>query len=106
MNIGKTILSNLFRFYRKRKLDDAEYVPVAKVIIEGITEAMTEAGFAKKDVKRAEKDLRVFNRDLYVDLWLKHAKEDLGEKDVDIDAEIEDATYYFDYIYKHGEHPR
>jgi len=75
ITIGKAVLNNLFRFYEERGLDDAEYIPVVRVIIEGIAEAMPSAGFDKKDVKAAAKTLRALNRDLYVKEWLKHARE-------------------------------
>jgi hypothetical protein len=105
ISIGKAVLSDLFRFYEDRGLDDAEYIPVVRVIIECIAKAMTSAGMDKKEVKAAEKTLRAFNRDLYVDGWLTNAREKSGEKELEMDAEAENGHYYFDYIYKHGDHP-
>jgi len=105
ISIGKAVLSNLYRHYNKVGLDDAEYIPVVRVIIEGIAKAMTEAGVDKKEVKAAEETLKKFNRDLYLKGWLKNAKEEL-ESEFDLEEETEAGTYYFDYIYKHGEHPR
>ena len=106
ISIGKTVLSNLYRHYNKVGLDDAEYIPVIRVIIEGIAKAMAEAGVDKKDVKAVEKTLQRFNLDLYLKGWLKNAKEELGKSEFDMEEETEAGTYYFDYIYKHGEHPR
>jgi hypothetical protein len=106
ISIGKAILSNLYRHYNKVGLDDAEYIPVIRVIIEGIAKAMAETGVDKKDVKAVEKALQRFNLDLYLKGWLKNAKEELGKSEFDLEEETEAGTYYFDYIYKHGEHPR
>jgi len=106
ISIGKVVLSGLYRHYNKLGLDDAEYIPVIRVIIEGIAKAMTEAGLDKKGAKVAEKTLQRFNLDLYLKGWLKNAKEELGKSEFDLDEETEAGTYYFDYIYKHGEHPR
>jgi len=53
-----------------------------------------------------EKILQKFNLDSYLKGWLKNAKEELGESEFDGEEETEEGTYYFDYIYKHGEHPR
>jgi len=78
---------------------------VVRVIIEGIGKAMTEAGLDRKEVKGAEKTFRGFNLDLYLKGWLKNAKEEL-ENEFDTGEETAAGTYYFDYIYKHGEHPR
>ena len=76
------------------------------MIIEGIAKAMTEARLDKKEVKAAEKTLQRFNLDLYLKGWLKNAKEELGKSEFDLEEETEAGTYYFEYIYKHGEHPR
>jgi hypothetical protein len=106
ITIGKAILSDFYRHYNKVGLDDAEYIPVIRVIIEGIAKAMTESGLDKKEVKATEKTLRKFNLDLYLKGWLKNAKEELGKSEFDVEEETEEGSYYFDYIYKHGEHPR
>ncbi len=106
ISIGKAVLSNLFRFYKKRELDYAEYIPVVRLIIEGIAKGLNAAGLDKEDVKAAEETLRAFNRDLYVEEWLKHAREESGDTKLDTEAETAEGTYYSDYIYKHGEHPR
>lgn len=105
ISVGKAILGDFYRHYNKVELDDAEYIPVIRVIIEGIAKAMTEAGVDKKEVKAAEKTLQRFNLDLYLKGWLKNAKEELGDE-FEMEEETEAGTYYFDYIYKHGEHPR
>ena len=106
ISIGKAVLSNLYRHYNKVGLDDAEYIPVIRVIIEGIAKAMTEAGLDRKEANVAEKTLQRFNLDLYLKGWLKNAKEELGKSEFDMEEETEAGTYYFYYIYKHGEHPR
>jgi hypothetical protein len=106
ISIGKAVSSNFFRFYNKMELDDAEYIPVVRVIIEGIAKALTAAGADKKDVKAAEETLKKFNRDLYLEGWLKNAREKLGKSEFDMEDETVNGTYYFDYIYKHRRHPR
>jgi hypothetical protein len=106
IRVGKSVLGDLYRHYNKVELDDAEYIPVVRVIIEGIAKALTEAGVGKKEVKAAEETLKKSNRDLYLEGWLKNAGEDLGESEVDLEEETEEGTYCFDYIYKHGKHPR
>jgi ATP-dependent Lon protease len=82
------------------------YIPVIRVIIEGIAKAMTEAGLDRKEAKAVEKALQKFNRDLYLKGWLKNAKEELGKSEFGMEEETGAGTYYFDHIYKHGEHPR
>ena len=106
VSTGKAILGDFYRHYNKVGLDDAEYIPVIRVIIEGIAKAMTEAEVGKKEVKAVEKTLQKFNLDLYLKGWLKNAREELGKSEFDVEEETEAGSYYFYYIYKHGEHPR
>ncbi len=103
INIGKSILGDYFDFYCQQSLDDAEYIPTVRVIIEGILKAMIAANINKEDINTTEKDLIEHNRGLYINIWLEHAKED--EDNLGIEDETESAKYYFDYIYEHGEHP-
>ena len=106
LNIGKAILHDYFDFYCEQTLDDAEYIPVIKIIINGIRKSMVSDRFDMKDIQAVKKSLTEFNRDLYINRWLIHAKEDENENSLDLEEESEAAKYYFDYIYKHGEHPR
>jgi len=50
IRVGKTALGDFYRHYNKVGLDDAEYIPVVRVIIKGIGKALAEAGVGKKDV--------------------------------------------------------
>ena len=106
VRVGKAVLSDFYRHYNKVGLDDAEYIPVIRLSIEGIGKSMIEAGAEKREVKAVEKTLKKFNVDLYLKGWLKNAKEELGKSKFDMEEETGAGTYYFDYIYKHGEHPR
>ena len=103
LNVGKSILQDFYDYSCEKSLDDAEYIPVVRIIIEGIVKSMSNANFNKKDIQGNEKDLKKFSRDFYVKGWLKNAKED--EEDTDLEDETESARYYFNYIYEHGEHP-
>ena len=104
LNIGKVILQDYFDFYCEHTLDDAEYIPAVKIIINGITKSMNSERFDLNDIQAVKKSLTEFNRDLYIKRWLFQAKED--ENSFDAEEESETAKYYFDYIYEHGEHPR
>ena len=79
---------------------------MVKVIIDGIQESMLASNVPKKELESLKNRLIEFNRELYKDRWVKHAKEDEDPEDIDLDSELDSAAYYFDYIYKHGEHPR
>ena len=104
--IGKFILENYFQFYCRQTLDDAEYVPTVRVIIEGLDKGMAQQKMNDKDRLLVRNDLRRFCRNSYIEIWVKHAVEAAQGEPVDQDDERESAEYYFDYIYEHGEHPR
>jgi len=104
-NIGIAILKNFFNYYHEQRLDDTEYIPVVKIIIDGIQESMLSSGITEKDVESLKNRLIEFTRELYKELWLEHAKENEDNEVFDLDSESESAEYYFDYIYEHGEHP-
>ena len=104
LNIGKSILHDFFDFYRKQGLDDVEYIPIVKIIINGASKPIPFSDLSDADIQHIKDTLKEINRDLYVGIWLKHAKEDEGN--INVEEETESARYYFDYIYEHGKHPR
>jgi hypothetical protein len=105
--IGRTILRKYFNYYTKNTLDDTEYIPVVRLIVEGIAEEMRSAGMGKRNCDEVAKKLKLFNRSLYQNLWIEHAKgdQDPDEEPLGLEEEYESAKYTFDYIYEHGKHP-
>lgn len=108
LRIGRTILRKYFDYYREKTLDDTEYIPVVRLIIEGITKEMRSSGIGKQACDEIAQKLKAFNREMYQNIWIEHAKEDHDpdEEPLDLGKEYESAKYTFDYIYRHGEHPR
>ncbi len=105
LKIGESILQEYFDYICKYSTDDAEYIPVVKVIIQGICKSMTLSNSDKKEIRKVNNQLKDFNRKLYTDLWIKNTKENEGD-DIDVDKETKSAKYYFDYVYKNVGHPR
>ena len=107
LKIGKAILQNYFEYYTKNSMDDAEYIPTVRVIIEGTTKEMKSSGMGEPNCNELTEKLKTFNRQMYQNIWIEHAKEDEDGKEepVDLGKECELAGYTFDYIYKHREHP-
>ena len=62
LKIGRTILRNYFDYYTKNSLDDAEYIPVVRLIIEGIAEEMRSSGMLEPNCKEVAEKLKAFNR--------------------------------------------
>ena len=107
LEIGKAVLRNYFDHSTKKSLDDSEYISTVRVIIESIAKEMESSKAGRWDGDELTKKLKSFNRHLYKDLWVKHAKEDKDREKEPVDAEKErrSAGYTFDYIYRHGKHP-
>jgi hypothetical protein len=108
LKIGRTILRNYFDYYIKNSLDDTEYIPVVRLIIEGIAQEMKSSGLSEPNRKEVAEKLKAFNLQMYQNIWIEHAKEDEDpdEEPIDPEKEYELAKHTFDYIYKHGKHPR
>jgi hypothetical protein len=106
--VGKTILHRYFDYYTNNTLDDVEYIPVVRLIIEGIAEEMRSSGMLEPNCKEVAEKLKSFNRSLYQNIWIEHAKEDEDpdEEPFDLEKEYQLSKYTFDYIYKHGKHPK
>ena len=104
LKIGRSILQRYLDYTTKKIIDDSEYIPTVRVIIEGITEEMRSCGMERPNGDELAEKLRMFNRQMYQNVWIKHARED--EEQFDLEKELQAAQYYFDYIYEHGKHPR
>ena len=105
--IGRRILRKYFDYSNENSLDDTEYIPVVRLIIEGISEGMRSAGTPGSSCDEVADKLKAFNRSLYQNIWIEHAREDQGpdEEPLDLEKEYKAAKRTFDYIYKHGEYP-
>ena len=105
-NTGKTILQKYFDYYKDKSFDDTEYLPVVRIIIEGIAEEMRSFGLLELNYTEVAEQLKAFNRSLYQNHWIEQVKEDQNpDGPLDLEKEYELAQYTFDYIYEHGEHP-
>ena len=107
LKVGETILRKYFDYSTKYSVDDVEYIPVVRLIIEGIAEEMKSSGVLEPNCKEVAEKLRAFNRSLYQNIWIEHAKEDEDpdEEPFDREKEYKLAKYTFDYVYKHRKHP-
>ena len=107
LNIGRKILQNYFAYYTENSLDDVEYIPVVRLVIEGIVEEMASSGLLEPNCNEVAEKLKAYNRTLYQNIWIEHAKEDedSDEEPLDLAKEYQMAKHTFDYIYAHGEHP-
>jgi len=104
LKIGRAILREYFEYYVENSLDDAEYIPTVRVIIEGMAKGMESYGMGRPYSHELAEKLKGFNRQLCQNLWVKQAKGD--ESQANGEKESEEAKKIFDYIYKYGKDPR
>jgi hypothetical protein len=104
LKIGKAILRDYFDYYVENSLDDGEYIPIVRVIIEGIAKEMESGGMGQQGRNELIEKLKNFNRQIYQNRWIKQVEE--AEDRLDKEKEYQEAKKTFDYVYKHGKHPR
>jgi hypothetical protein len=100
---GITILDRLHEQNQIETMDDAEYIPLIKIIIKGIQDYAIKLNLPKKQISEIEIKLKDYSRKLYLKIWLEQCKEIDGV--ISAEAESEGAGT-FDYIYEYEEHPR
>jgi hypothetical protein len=98
--IGRSIIKKLHYHADKVSLDDSEYIPIVKKIINGIASQLKNSHFSKSEVVTMRKTLKQYAKDLYVKAWIKNS---LEEETVDEAREM--GKEYFEYVYKYGKHP-
>ena len=104
LKIGKAILRDYFDYYVENSLDDGEYIPIVRVIIEGIAKEMESCGMGQQGRNELIEKLKNFNQQIYQNRWIKQVEE--AEDRLDKEKEYQEANKTFDYVYKHGKHPR
>ena len=100
-DIGISIINELHQYNEKYAMDDAEYIPIIKTIIKGISAQLISHGYSKLEVDENEKVLKQYCKELYTQACIKHTAPDEEE----IESEKQQNEEYFDHIYKHEEHP-
>ena len=64
LKIGRTILRKYFDYYKEKSLDDTEYIPVVRLIIEGIAQEMGSSGLLEPNCREVAGKLKAFNGSL------------------------------------------
>jgi hypothetical protein len=94
IEIGKAILDNYANYAEIEVIDDRdEYFPTVKVIIKGIVGTISSS----KEKDSIQSILVDHVKQNYISLWIKHAKED--EENPDIEYERKMAIEEFDRLY-------
>jgi hypothetical protein len=101
--IGKAIINRLHKQNEDYSMDDAEYIPLVKRIIEAVGIYICQNDELKSSADNLTGALIDYAKELYVELCQFHAEE--GGEDISSEQVKEESEEYFDYIYEHEEHP-
>ena len=95
-----SIIDGLHERSEADHMDDAEYIPMIKTVIESVLR-----GFEKADVKVAHEQIReklyLYARSQYLEVWLRN-----GEEDEDKDVAKQEGIDWFDFVYVNEKYPR
>jgi hypothetical protein len=97
---GRAILKRMHQHYISESLDDTEFIPFVKAVLQGVADRMTAARRTDGQIEDMRLALKEYCKELYVDEWVKNREE--GEA---IDAAREEGENHFEYLFKHGKHP-
>lgn len=101
--IGKEIIKRLHKYNEEYSIDDAEYIPLIKRIIEAIGSYLIQSDKSMSEIENLTGSLVAYAKKLYVESCQIHAEES-GE-DIPQEQVKDESEEYFDYIYEHEEHP-
>jgi hypothetical protein len=93
-----SILDKLHEHYESVNMDDLEYIPVLKIVIEDAESTIQQD--APDEAKKLRDALYHHARELYLVSWLNH-----GEEGEDKAQARQEGIEYFDYVYEHEEYP-
>ncbi len=100
IEIAHHILDEHYKYYTKETIDDVEMVKELKFILKGIENHLLKRKTPKKTIRKIIDELKEYSKNKYVRTYISNIEEDLSEED-----KKEEASYYFEYVFKHEEHP-
>ena len=96
ISAGKAAILQLHRRYQQESLDDADYIPTLKSVIQGISQVADNA-VGQQQIKQ---ELLKYAREQYVQWSLENDDDQENPQQV-----MEESLYWFDYIYEHEQYP-
>ena len=100
IKIAHHILDEHYKYYTKETIDDTEMVKELKFILKGIEKHLIKKKTPKKTIRRIIEELIEYTKGKYVKTYISNVEEDLSEEDKE-----NEASDYFEYVFKHEEHP-
>ena len=102
IEIAHHILDEHYKYYTSNGLDDTEMIKELKFILNGIKKYLTKRKESKKNIEKIILDLKKYTKDKYMKTYISNFEEDCDLSD---EEKKDEASYYFEYLFKHEEHP-
>jgi len=102
IEIVRHILDEHFKYYTRNTLDDTEMIKELKFILKGIKNYLKKQKRSPEDIERIINDLKKYVKDKYMKTYISNFEEDSELSD---EEKRDEASYYFEYVFKHEEHP-
>jgi hypothetical protein len=102
ISLARHILDEHHKYYAKNKTDDTEMVYELKFILEGVKRYLIDKNAPKKEIKAIIDRLKDYTKEKYMKLYIANIDDEEGLTDKE---KADEASYYFDYVFKHGRHP-
>jgi len=102
IEIVRHILDEHHKYYTGNTLDDTEMIKELKFILKGIKNYLKKGKESKKNIDQIVDGLKKYSKDKYMKTYISNFEED---SDLSDEQKKEEASYYFEYLFKHEEHP-
>lgn len=102
IEIAHCILDEHHKYYTRNTLDDTEMIKELKFILKGIRNYLNKRKESKKNIEQIIDDLKRYSKDKYMKTYINNFEED---SDLSDEEKKEEASCYFEYLFKHEEHP-
>jgi hypothetical protein len=96
------ILDEHHKYYTKNSIDDTEMVKELRFILKGVKNYLSKKYEPRKDIDRTLGELKKYAKDKYMKTYINNFENSSNLSD---EEKRQEASYYFDYVFKHGEHP-
>jgi hypothetical protein len=96
------ILDEHHKYYTCNTLDDTEMIKELKFILKGVKNYLRKGKESKKNIEKIIEDLKEYSKDKYMKTYIANFEED---SDLSYEQKKDEASYYFEYLFKHEEHP-
>ncbi|MEW6420011.1 MAG: hypothetical protein AB1480_18165 [Nitrospirota bacterium] len=102
ISLARHILDEHHKYYTKNAIDDTEMAQELKFILEGLKNYLIEKNATKKEIKEMLDGLKEYAKEKYMKVYMSNIDDEEGLTDKE---KADEASYYFEYLFKHGRHP-